>query len=74
MLLALSKIATHSSDMTPQFHFDQLAIIARHHHAAWNDIPTINKEESNLDVPHEMTSKYIARDQLEPKFTRKFLQ
>jgi len=68
------QIPTHSEDNIPQIHFDQLTTIARHHHAARNNLPAVDAttREDN-EITHSMILQGIAQGQINPKLTRKLV-
>ena len=69
------RIPTNRGTNTPQIHFDQMAVIARHHHAVRYDLPPLDpKKEEDDEITHSMIMQGIAQGQINPRLTRKFLQ
>ena len=69
------RIPTHSNTNTPQIHFDQLAVIARHHHTVKKDLPPIDPTKlKDNDITYIMILQGIAHKKINPKLTRKLLQ
>ena len=75
IFLPTLKISTHSAPEFPLIHFDQLAIIAQHHHTTRQDLPQIpHSELEDNGIPYDMIREAILNGQLNPRLTRKFLQ
>lgn len=69
------RISTNSDSTTPQINFDQIAIIARHHHAVHHYLQPvdISKREDNESIQN-MILQSIVQGQINHKLTRIFLQ
>ena len=69
------RIPTNSGTNTPQINFDQMAVIARHHHSVRYDLPPLDptKTEDN-EITHSMIMQGIGQGQINPRLTRRFLQ